>query len=73
MTHLSKVRAEQKWGLSLKRLTMCLQSSQRAILLRKEECLALLDGDFSRGDEDHNYLWSYQGGTIGKVYHYVGK
>uniref|UniRef100_UPI0011156390 DUF6241 domain-containing protein n=1 Tax=Siminovitchia thermophila TaxID=1245522 RepID=UPI0011156390 len=40
---------------------------------RKEECLALLDGDFSRADEDHNYLWSYEGGTIGKVYHYVGK
>ncbi|MBM7715014.1 hypothetical protein JOC94_001986 [Bacillus thermophilus] len=39
MTHLSKVRAEQKWGLSLKRLTMCLQSSQRAILKEKKNVL----------------------------------
>lgn len=74
MTH-QKIRAEQKWGA----IPMIPETINDVFVIvskshfeRKEEFLAILErwknGDFSRADEDHNYLWSYEGGTIGKAY-----
>jgi len=74
MTH-QKVKADKKWGTTpmipstINEIYDVISNSDFA---RKEELLAIVErwknGDFSRADDDHNYFWNYQNGTIGKAY-----
>ncbi len=74
MTH-QKVRAEQKWGaipMIPKTINDVFEIVSTSNFDRKESLLDILDRwkneDFSKADEDHNYFWTYQGGTIGKAF-----
>jgi hypothetical protein len=74
MTH-QKVRAEQKWGaipMIPETINDVYEVVAKSNFDRKEDLLAILErwkkGDFSRADDDHNYFWTHQGGTIGKAY-----
>ncbi len=74
MTH-QKVKADDKWGATpmipdtINKIYDIISKSDFA---RKEELLAIAErwknGDFSRADDDHNYFWDYQNGSIGKAY-----
>lgn len=74
MVH-QKVKAEEKWG----RIPMHPETIDQVYNVisdsnfeNKDELLLIAerwkDGDFDLADYDHNYLWSLQGGTIGKAY-----
>ncbi|WML40039.1 DUF6241 domain-containing protein [Neobacillus sp. OS1-2] len=74
MTH-QKVKAEDKWGaipMSQDTISQVSEIVSTSTFERKGDLLKILDrwknGDFSHADDDHNYFWSYQGGTIGKAY-----
>ncbi|WP_040347283.1 DUF6241 domain-containing protein [Neobacillus bataviensis] len=74
MTH-QKVKAEDKWGatpMSQDTISQVYEIVSTSKFERKKDLLEILDrwknGDFSKADDDHNYFWSYQGGTIGKAY-----
>lgn len=74
MTH-QKVRAEEKWGaipMIPETINDVYEVVSKSNFERKEELIEILErwkkGDFSQADEDHNYFWVYQGGTIGKAY-----
>ncbi|WP_449539188.1 DUF6241 domain-containing protein [Ferdinandcohnia sp. Marseille-Q9671] len=74
MTH-QKVKADNKWGAK-PMIPDSIDSIYNIILKsdfsRKDDLLAIAErwknGDFSRADDDHNYFWNYQNGTIGKAY-----
>jgi len=74
MSH-QKVRAEKKWGfyeLNPTRVAWLLDGLNKAERLHhKKEYKNILekwlDGDFSSIDDDHNAIWSLQGGTVGKA------
>ncbi|MEK4198844.1 DUF6241 domain-containing protein [Cytobacillus sp. FSL K6-0265] len=73
MTH-QKVKASEKWG-SVRMTEQAIEEVRKTIennqFEHEEELLAILDkwskGDFSNVDNDHNYFWSLQNGTIGKA------
>jgi hypothetical protein len=73
MSH-SKVRAEQKWSFML--LTkQRVENLIKVVEANEYEYEAIyLDilnrwvvGDFSKADEDHNAIWTLQGGTVGRA------
>ncbi|UDY80692.1 PRK06770 family protein [Geobacillus phage GR1] len=74
MTH-QKIRAEDKWGAipmtedTINQVYEVVSNSDFDI---KNDLLDILErwrkGDFSQADHDHNYIWNWQGGTIGKAY-----
>ncbi|HDR8409187.1 DUF6241 domain-containing protein [Bacillus pacificus] len=74
MTH-QKVAAAEKWGtifmdpIKVKKLKTIVEHSNYN---NKNELLAILnrwyEGDFSKAVEDHNFLWSIEGGEKGKAY-----
>jgi hypothetical protein len=78
MTH-QKVRAEKKIGAipmsndTISQVETIVSSSQFPL---KEDLLEILKqwkiGNFSRADQDHNFLWTQQEGTIGKAYGLLG-
>ncbi|MCA1024878.1 DUF6241 domain-containing protein [Cytobacillus sp. FSL W7-1323] len=73
MTH-QKVKASEKWG-SVRMSEQAIEEVKKTIennqFEHEEELLTILDkwskGDFSNVDNDHNYFWSLQNGTIGKA------
>ncbi|WP_066248258.1 DUF6241 domain-containing protein [Neobacillus drentensis] len=79
MTH-QKVKAKEKWGAipmipdTINQVYNIVENSR---FDQKDDLLAILDkwkkGIFSEVDEDHNYFWTYQGGTIGKSYGIMSK
>ena len=79
MTH-QKVKAKEKWGAipmipdTINQVYNIVENSE---FEDKDDLLAVLDkwkkGIFSEIDDDHNYFWTYQGGTIGKAYGIMGK
>ena len=77
MHHMShqKVKADDKWGakpMIPDTINEIYDIISKSDFPRKEELLAIAErwknGDFSRADDDHNYFWDYQNGTIGKAY-----
>ncbi|NHC42219.1 hypothetical protein G6549_20015 [Bacillus sp. MM2020_1] len=79
MTH-QKVKAKEKWGAipmipdTINQVYDIVENSE---FEQKDDLLAILakwkKGSFSEVDEDHNYFWTYQGGTIGKSYGIMSK
>ncbi len=74
MTH-QKVKAEDKWGtipMIPDTINEIYDIISKNDFSRKEDLLEIAkrwkNGDFSRADDDHNYFWDYQNGTIGKAY-----
>lgn len=73
MTH-QKVEASEKWG-SVRMTEATIAEVRKTIednqFDQEEELLSILNkwskGDFSTVDDDHNYFWSLQDGTIGKA------
>jgi hypothetical protein len=79
MTH-QKVKAKEKWGAipmiddTINQVYNIVENSE---FEQKDDLLAILHkwkkGIFSEIDDDHNYFWTYQGGTIGKAYGIMSK
>ncbi|MEH7306439.1 DUF6241 domain-containing protein [Neobacillus drentensis] len=79
MTH-QKVKAKEKWGAipmipdTINQVYNIVENSE---FEQKDDLLAILDkwkkGIFSKVDDDHNYFWTYQGGTVGKAYGIMSK
>ena len=74
MTH-QKVRAEEKWGaipMIPETINDVYEIVSKSNFERKEDLLEILEkwklNNFLSTDEDHNYFWRYQGGTVGKAY-----
>ncbi len=73
MTH-QKVKADKKWGATPMipdTINQIYEVISNSDFSRKEDLLAIAErwknGDFSRVDDDHNYFWNYQNGTVGKA------
>jgi hypothetical protein len=73
MSH-QKVRAKEKWRFILntpERVDKMIEIVEANDYKYKKRYLEILyrwqEGDFSRADKDHNFVWSIQGGTIGKA------
>ncbi|MDQ0199118.1 DUF6241 domain-containing protein [Neobacillus ginsengisoli] len=76
MTH-QLVASERKWGASeikkdkINKLYNVVRNKEFGNNEAKEMILTILThwilGDFSHAVEDHNLIWSYQGGTVGKA------
>ncbi|WP_413306696.1 DUF6241 domain-containing protein [Bacillus sp. 1P10SD] len=79
MTH-QKVKAEEKWGAipmvpdTINRVYEIVSNSD---FDRKDQLLAILEkwkaSNFAAVDDDHNYFWQYQGGTVGQAYGILSK
>ncbi|GIO24301.1 DUF6241 domain-containing protein [Oceanobacillus sp. J11TS1] len=74
MVH-QKVRAEEKWGrvpMHPETIDQVYNVISNSNFDNKHELLLIAeswkDGNFDAAHFDHNYLWSLQGGTIGKAY-----
>jgi hypothetical protein len=74
MTH-QKIRAEDKWGtipMTKNTINQVYEVVSNSDFDVKDDLLEILErwkkGDFSQADHDHNYIWNWQGGTIGKAY-----
>jgi len=74
MTH-QKVKAKEKWGavpMLEDTINQVYSLVAKSDFEHKTELLAIVDkwknGDFEGIDEDHNYFWKLQGGTVGKAY-----
>ncbi|WP_455675578.1 DUF6241 domain-containing protein [Pradoshia sp.] len=74
MTH-QKVKAKDKWGaipMTKENVLAAKEQISQLNIKDKTELLEILDRwekeDFSQIDEDHNYFWKNQAGTIGKAY-----
>lgn len=74
MTH-QKVKAKEKWGavpILEDTINQVYSIVERSDFEHKTELLEIVDkwknNDFEEIDEDHNYFWKLQGGTIGKAY-----
>lgn len=73
MTH-QKIIASEKWGLirmneeSIAKAKQILQDSD---FNSKEDLLEIIgrweNGQFDQVDDDHNYIWNLQGGSIGRA------
>ncbi|GGE64132.1 DUF6241 domain-containing protein [Priestia taiwanensis] len=73
MTH-QKVKADQKWGaipMSVENATKVRDAIKASDFKNKVALLEIAERwvqrDFSKVDQDHNYFWKIQGGTIGKA------
>ena len=78
MTH-QKVRAEEKEGalpMSDDTINQVHQVVYNSNFVLKDDLLEILAewkmGNYSRIVDDHNYFWTYKGGTIGKAYGQLG-
>ncbi|MEH7076023.1 DUF6241 domain-containing protein [Neobacillus drentensis] len=79
MTH-QKVKAKDKWGAipmipdTIHQVYTIVKNSE---FEQKNELLAILDkwkkGIYTDIDDDHNYFWTYQGGTVGEAYGIMSK
>ncbi|MFL6558108.1 MAG: DUF6241 domain-containing protein, partial [Bacillus sp. (in: firmicutes)] len=79
MTH-QKVKAKEKWGAipmipdTINQVYNIVKNSE---FKQKDDLLAILHkwkkGTFSEIDDDHNFFWTYQGGTVGKAYGIMSK
>lgn len=79
MTH-QKVKAKEKWGAipmipdTINQVYNIVENSE---FEQKDELLAILrkwkKGTFSEIDDDHNFFWTYQGGTVGEAYGIMSK
>jgi hypothetical protein len=79
MTH-QKVKADEKWGAipmvpdTINRVYEIVNNSDYD---RKDQLLAILEkwkaGNFAAVDDDHNYFWQYQGGTVGQAHGILSK
>lgn len=77
MTH-QKVRAEDKWGAipmtedTIKQVYDAVSKKDFDDMELKEDLMYILEkwqnNDFRSVDEDHNFFWKYQDGTIGRAY-----
>lgn len=74
MTH-QKVKAEDKWGaipMSEHTISQVLEFLERSNFASKEALIDIAEkwknGNFQTADQDHNYFWHWQGGTVGKAY-----
>lgn len=79
MTH-QKVKAKEKWGaipMIPDTINQVYNIVEKSEFDQKDDLLAILDkwkkGIFSEIDDDHNYFWTYQGGTIGKAFGIMSK
>lgn len=73
MTH-QKVEADEKWGfrpMNDTTILMLIERLEKGEFSYKHELIEIATrwsiGDFSVVDEDHNYIWQLQGGTVGKA------
>lgn len=73
MSH-QKVIADEKWlhyEMTNERILFLINVVENGQYEHEEVMMDILtrwkEGDFSRADEDHNAIWSIQGGTIGKA------
>lgn len=73
MSH-QKVRANEKWGfykITKDRIEWLIEGLDKVDLTHEETYETILSkwqkGDFSTADDDHNAIWTLQGGTIGKA------
>ncbi|WP_053071828.1 DUF6241 domain-containing protein [Ornithinibacillus contaminans] len=73
MSH-QKVEAEEKWGfygIHPERINWLLESLEVVELEHEDVYREILEkwqqGDFSTADDDHNAIWTLQGGTVGKA------
>ena len=79
MTH-QKVKSEEKWGTipmvpnTINRVYEIVNNSD---FDRKDQLLAILEkwktGNFTEVNNDHNYFWQYQGGTVGQAHGILSK
>ncbi|PKG24754.1 DUF6241 domain-containing protein [Niallia nealsonii] len=74
MTH-QKVKAKEKWGavpILEDTINQVYSIIAKSDFENKAELLDIVDkwknNNFEAVDEDHNYFWKLQGGTIGKAY-----
>lgn len=74
MTH-QKVKAEDKWGaipMSGHTVSQVLEFLDKSNFASKEYLIDIAEkweqGDFQTVDNDHNYFWHWQGGTVGQAY-----
>ncbi|AIM16987.1 MULTISPECIES: DUF6241 domain-containing protein [Neobacillus] len=74
MTH-QKVRADDKWGaypMTPENIEIVYHIVSNSSFKIKGDLLEIVtrwkNGDFSKADEDHNYLWRYQGGNVGEAH-----
>lgn len=74
MTH-QKVKAEDKWGaipLSEDTVSQVIEFLGKSNFASKEALIDIANkwksGDFQTIDDDHNYFWQWQGGTVGRAY-----
>ena len=79
MTH-QKVKAKEKWGaipMIPDTINQVYDIVEKSKFEQKDDLLAILakwkKGNYSEVNEDHNYFWTYQGGTIGKSYGIMSK
>jgi hypothetical protein len=73
MSH-QKVKADKKWGfipMTQERIERLIEVVEYNSYKHKTAYLDILygwkEGDFSQVDKDHNTIWSFQNGTIGKA------
>ncbi|WP_424236919.1 DUF6241 domain-containing protein [Bhargavaea ginsengi] len=77
MTH-QKIAADQKWGAipmttrNIEQIESIVSSSKKIRSPQaKKQLIQMIakweNGDFSEADEDHNYIWKLQKGTLGKA------
>ncbi|WP_099157488.1 DUF6241 domain-containing protein [Virgibacillus ndiopensis] len=73
MSH-QKVKASKKWGfyeIHPERIQWLLQGLGKVDLEHEKVYREILkkwsEGDFASADDDHNAIWSIQGGTVGKA------
>lgn len=77
MTH-QKIAANQKWGAvpmttkNIEQLESIVSTSEKIQSDKvQKELLGFIEnwkhGDFSEADAEHNYIWTLQGGTLGKA------
>ncbi|SEI91957.1 hypothetical protein SAMN04488127_0791 [Bhargavaea ginsengi] len=77
MTH-QKIVANQKWGAipmttrNIEQIESIVSSSKKIHSPQaKKQLIQIIakweNGDFSEADEDHNYIWKLQNGTLGKA------
>ena len=74
MTH-QKVAAGEKWGaveMTDENIQKALDAVKTMNHVESDEIIEMVErwqqGDFSRIDDDHNFIWKLQGGSIGKAY-----
>lgn len=74
MTH-QKVKAEDKWGaipMSEDTVSQVLEFLDKSNFATKKDLKEIVEkwknGNFQSVDQDHNYFWQRQGGTVGRAY-----